>query len=106
MRTPVTPEDIDRTLATLDNAALIRIAEQVGPIPPRALGDLTPDQRWALHATNELRRRARIAEQAQGQRTAQLERQAVARRQRQEAQAAAELEPLLERKRQEYSRFF
>ena len=96
-----TAQDVDTTLATLTDDTLLAIIDQAGTLPAAEWRLLRPDQRRALRAANLLAQRARTREQKLGAHAAKLEQRAVAARQQREAQAAADLAPILERKRNE-----
>ena len=101
---PATAADVDATLAKCATEELRRIVDVAGPLPMVAWRYLTADQRRALRAQNLLVSRETAAQQAHDTRAAQIERQAVAARQQRAAQTAAENAPLLQKKRDEYSR--
>jgi hypothetical protein len=98
----VTPEDVDAALAKASTDKLIAIVDRAGPIPPNEWRYLTAEQRRALRAQNLLARRQRAAARTAHDDAAAAEQRAVELRQQREAQAAAEREPFLEKKREEY----
>jgi hypothetical protein len=105
---PATAADVDATLAKCSTDELARIVETAGPVPMAEWRQLNAEQRRALRASNMLAGRAAAAQRAAVKtahdRAAAAEQRAVELRQQREAQAAAEREPLLEKKREEYRR--
>jgi hypothetical protein len=95
----VTTEDVDATLAKTSTDELSAIVDRAGPIPPHAWRYLTAEQRRALRAQNLLARRQQAAVRTARDSAAAAEQRAAELRQQREAQAAAELEPLVEKKR-------
>ena len=95
----VTPEDVDATLVKASTDKLIAIVNRAEPIPLNEWRYLTAEQRRALRASNLLARRQRAEAKMAQTNAAAAEQQAAERRQQREAQAAAELEPLVEKKR-------
>lgn len=100
----ITAEDVDATLAKCSTEELWRIVDAAGPVPMTEWRQLTADQRRALRAQNLLNRRGRAAEQQASGQASQAEQQAAAARQLREARAERDLEPYIERKRQDYHR--
>jgi hypothetical protein len=103
---PVTAADVDAALAKCSTDELARIVETAGPVPMVEWRQLSAEQRRALRASNMLAARTAAAQRAAAKtahdRANAAEQQAVERRQQHEAQAAAEREPFLEKKREEY----
>jgi hypothetical protein len=97
----VEPGAIDAQLAGMDDAALMALVDRAGVIPFGRWQDLTPIARQALRASNLLAQRARAAEATQDRQAAQIEARAILAQQQRAARDAADLAPLLEKKRRE-----